>query len=86
MFEMMNQNQISMQELFSNDFIASHSKFQSLAQFMKATGFKLQTQEDLAKITTQQWDDFTKANTQFKTFEEMKTAAIEQLVIKRLGA
>ena len=85
MFEMMNQNQISMRELFSDEFISSHSKFESLAQFMQATGFELQTQKDLVKISPKQWNDFTKNHTQFNSFEEMKTAAIEQLVIKRLG-
>lgn len=73
---------LSFRDLFSDSFIKKNTEFENLGEFLTATGFALQTQEQLSSITTEQWDNFVQKHTVFSSFEQMKTRAVDDYITR----
>jgi hypothetical protein len=67
--------EIPMTELLTPGFLAKHSRFLSTNEMFEAGGFKVESTEDFAKISDDEWDQFIQQNTTFVTWEEMLSAA-----------
>lgn len=73
--------QLSFRELFPDTFIDESTDYHTLDEFLQKSGFPLQTQEDLARITTDMWDSHVK---NCSSFDEMKRAATDAWIEKQL--
>lgn len=71
-------------ELFSPDFMKTHSSFPDFEAMVKASGFEEQILDDFSKVLVGEWDDYISKNTKFSDWEEMKNTAAEEWTIKEL--
>jgi hypothetical protein len=51
----------------------------------EASGFKVESPEDLEKIPDAEWDQFIQQNTPFPTWSEMLSAAGTEWMQRKLG-
>lgn len=75
---------LSFKELFPDDFILRKTHFSSLEDFLNNTGFVLTTQEELEQISTEKWDQYIKSCSQYNSFEEMKSDAVQEWIEKEV--
>lgn len=71
-------------EAFSPDFMVEFTDFSSIDEMLQASGYKADTPEDFAAIPDDDWDAFVSRSTRFATWEDMRAAAGERWVQKRL--
>lgn len=76
--------QVSFGELFNPSFMASNTDFANIQEMFDQSGFKVESQEDLAAIPDDQWDDFVTARTRFASWADMQKAAFELFMKKAL--
>ena len=72
-------------ELFSPDFMKTHSSYPDFEAMVKASGFEDQILDDFSKIPCEERDDYIRKNTKFSGWEEMKNTAAEEWAKKELG-
>lgn len=77
--------EVQLGELFPPEFIRACSRFGSVGEFLTATGFRIQSADDLKAIPDEQWDSFVRANTSYGSWKEMVGAAKANWAKKRLG-
>lgn len=78
------QKSLSFKELFPDDFIKEYTRCSSLDEFLRRSGFNLQTQEQLNSITTEQWNAHVRAYSDFKSFQDMKQKAVDLWLERKL--
>ena len=61
---------------FTDDFMKTNTKFQSIDEFFKAGNFVVETQQDFKDIDVKDLDKFTVNATQFKNWSHMLTVAM----------
>ncbi|MDD5281482.1 MAG: hypothetical protein PHC37_02065 [Candidatus Omnitrophica bacterium] len=79
------EQEVSFNELFTQDFMKKNSRFKSLEDMFKQSGFVINSQEDFKKIPDEEWGNFITSNTKFKNWEEMYGAAINEWLKIKLG-
>lgn len=79
-------HEVKLGELFTPEFIQSHSKCSDLNGLFEAAGYNIQSIADIEAIDDAQWDAFIKENTDFENWQEMHSAAMADYVRKRLHA
>jgi len=77
--------QVSLTELFTPNFMQSHTQFSSFEAMLKASGFAVESVEDFLAIPDDKWDHFISQQTQFVNWQEMQEAAAAELIKKQLG-
>ncbi len=81
------EHEVSLKELFPQDFLAAHTQFSSVDNMFEKSGYKVDSSEDFAAIPDEPWDEFIRANTSFASWAEMKQAAgVAYAKRKLLGA
>lgn len=65
-------------KIFTPSFLASCSNFTSVEELFSASGFKVNTQEDLEAIPDVEWNSFISDNTSYQNWAEMLNAAVNQ--------
>ena len=72
------QNTYKLSDILNDDFIQTHTKFRSYQDIINQSGLELNetTAEEL--YLNEELNNFIKANTKFKTFEEMCTLATKR--------
>lgn len=78
-------NEVKLVDLFTPEFIQSHSKCSDLNGLFEAAGYNIQSIEDIEAIDDAQWDAFIKENTDFDNWQEMRSQALAGYVRKRLN-
>lgn len=78
------EHEVSMEELFGEGFMSSCSKFSSFEEFLDASGYEVQSNEDFEKIPDDEWDDFVSSNTSYQSWKEMQEAAVAKYAEKQL--
>lgn len=78
-------NEVSFDELFNESFMLKNTNFNSLKEFLEKSPFKVETNEDLAKIDEKELDIFVNGNTSFNNWKEMKDSASKYWIVKNLG-
>lgn len=79
-------HQVQLGDLFTPEFIQSHSKCNDLDDLFKAAGYNIQSIEDIEAIDDEEWDAFIKENTDFDSWQEMRSHAVADYARKRLNA
>ena len=83
-FSKLEKTQLSLKELFHDDFILKTTPYKNLTEFLSASGFRLQTAADLAAISNDQWNQFIQKCSTFQSFDEMKEAALHEWLIRNI--
>lgn len=78
-------HQVPLNELFTSSFMRKYTKFSSIDDFFKSSGFKTDTQKDLEAIPDSELDKYVAANTKFKTWKDMLGEAGSEYALKKLG-
>jgi len=77
-------NSVSFGELFTQEFLGKNTKFSSLDDMFKKSGFTINSQEDFKNIPDEEWGKFIASNSHFKSWEEMLDAAVKEWTGKQL--
>lgn len=75
---------IPLGELLPPEFVASSSKFSSVQELFDASGFTVNTQEDLKAIPEDKWNAFIVANTSYGDWQELLSAATAKWIAKSI--
>lgn len=79
------ENIVSIDELFSKEFLEKYSAFSSFDEMIDMSGFKLENEEDFSKLSeNEDWEFFIIKNTSFNSFEEMENEAAKEYVFNQL--
>lgn len=79
--ELDGENIISMDEIFSKEFLEKYSCFSSFDELVDSSGFVIESEEDFYKILEDDdWEFFIIKNTSFSSFEEMESKAVSDYV------
>lgn len=76
---------VPVKELLTNKFILKHTSFSTAEELFEASGFKVETQEDFAKIPDKEWDEYIRANSSFENWQDMLGAAAQVWTVSKLG-
>jgi hypothetical protein len=76
---------VSLTELFPDDFMLRNTEFPSIDSMFEASGFKVSSGEDFAAIPDEEWDTFVHERTRFASWDELKSAAVQEWVARRLA-
>lgn len=78
-------HEVSFGELFHPGFMSRHSRHASIQALFDASGFNIETNEDLAAIPDADWDRHIRSSTDFPDWESMQKAAAAEWFKKRVG-
>ncbi|OPB16921.1 MULTISPECIES: hypothetical protein [Pseudomonas] len=78
-------HQVKLVDMFNPEFVSKHSKFADLDALFAASGFKIDTADDLAAVPDDEWDKFISENTDFSSWAEMQSSAGTEHVRARLN-
>lgn len=79
------QHSVPVSELLTDSFVSQHTSFSSAEEMFKASGFKVETQEDFAAIPDAEWDNYIRSISSFDGWQSMLGAAGEQWAKWQLG-
>ncbi|OJX91011.1 MAG: hypothetical protein BGO90_05395 [Legionella sp. 40-6] len=79
-------NSLSFEELFPDDFIQQNTNTLSLNDFLKQSGFVINSNEDFLNIPDEEWEKYVIENTRFNSWVEMQKTAHEIWLKKWLDA
>jgi len=71
-------------DLLTPEFISRHSSFAAEDEMFEASGFVIQSAEDFAAISDEDWDRFIRMNTSFDSWMAMLQAAQFEWHIRHL--
>lgn len=78
-------HEVSLGELFHPGFMSRHTRHASIQELFDASGFKIETKDDLAAIPDADWDGHIRSSTNFRNWESMQKAARAELLKKKVG-
>ncbi len=68
-------SEVKLVDLMNSEFITKCSKYSSLEELFAASGFKIESKEDFAKIPDDEWDAFICTCTTHENWLEMQKVA-----------
>lgn len=71
-------------ELFNANFMKEYTNFSSFTDLLLAGGWIINNNDDFTNIPCEALDNHIKSNTKFNNWNEMKTKASEELIIKKI--
>lgn len=74
----------SFKEIFNDDFMKEHTKFSSISDFLESSGLDFSSQEAFRNVDITKLDAYIAENSDFSSWEEMKSAAGTFLVKRNL--
>jgi hypothetical protein len=83
--ELDGQHRVPMNELLTPEFVSNHTKFANADEMFKASGFKIETQEDFTALPDEQWDEFIRSISSFPGWSAMLGEAGKAWAAKKLG-
>jgi len=78
-------HELSLTELFPDYFMLRFTQFSTMEEMFASSGFEINTQQDFENIPEDKWDSFIEAHTQFPSWYEMKQAAANEWIRKKMG-
>lgn len=75
---------VSLEELFSQDFLQKHTSFKSCENLMNSLPIEFESQEDLDNMDKSKVDPIIKENTEFDNWDEFSQAAANSYAKKKL--
>lgn len=82
--ELDGEHHIPVSELLTDSFISQHTSFASADEMFKASGFKIETQEDFTMIPDDEWDTFIRSVSNFDDWQSMLGAAGQEWAERQL--
>jgi hypothetical protein len=76
---------VPMSELFPPDFMRRFTDFPDIDEMFEASGFRIESTEDFAKVPDDAWDTFVAERTLFASWHEMQEKAAGEWAAKKLG-
>ncbi len=77
-------NEISFSEILNDEFMQRNTPFKSLNELFEKSGFKHSTEEEIADIPDDLFNEFISANTQYETFQDLQVSAMAEFVSNQL--
>lgn len=77
--------EVPMRELFPPDFMQNYTEFDSFDEFLEASRWEIETQEDFERIPSDQFDDYVAERTGFDSWETMLSAAGREYVMRQVN-
>ncbi|CAH8206323.1 hypothetical protein [Vibrio aestuarianus] len=72
--------------VLNTQFFTKHTRFNNFDEFIKTSGFKVESQEDFKAIPDDEFDSFVSENTPFSSWKNMQVKAFKlyahQLIMK----
>jgi hypothetical protein len=84
--ELDGEHSVPFAELFPDEFMLRQTEFSGVQAMFDASGFKVVSSEDFAAIPDGQWDIFVKERTRFSSWDEMKSAAVQEWAARRMDS
>lgn len=76
---------VKFDDLFPPEFMRRYTRLKSIDELLEASGRTISGTEDFEAIPGDEWDRVVTANTQFASWDEMKTRAGQEYAARRLG-
>ena len=76
---------IPITDLLTPEFVTKHTNFANAEEMFNASGFKVETNDDIAKIPDGKWDEFIRSSTSFSDWHKMLGSAGDEWAGKQLG-
>jgi hypothetical protein len=76
---------VKFDELFPPSFMRRYSDFETIGAMVDASGFRVESADDFARIPDDEWDRFVASRTRFANWREMQDKAAAEWTGKRLG-
>lgn len=83
--ELDGQHSVLVSELLTDSFVLQHTSFSTADEMFKASGFKIETQEDFAAIPDNDWDNHIRSISSFEGWQSMLGAAGQEWAKRKLG-
>lgn len=71
-------------ELFNDEFVSQHTKFSSISDFLEPSGLDFSSQEAFRNIDISALDKYISENSDFSSWEEMKSVAGKAIIEKQI--
>lgn len=75
---------VSLEVLFNEGFIQTHTDFESIDDLFEKAGFKVESEQDFAAIPQEDIDAFVREYTKFDSFTDMQHQAATEHVRKQI--
>jgi hypothetical protein len=72
-------------DVLTPSFIQQHSRFKSVEELIEASGFAAKNTEEFVAVPSDQRDPFIRANTTYRSWDEMLQAGSQIWVKKKMG-
>lgn len=79
------ENEVPMDELFTNGFMQTHTDFESLEEFFSNSPWEVETKDDFNKIPQSEFDAYVTKHTGFNDWDAMLSAAGREWITRQLG-
>lgn len=76
---------VSFDVMFDIGFMTQHTPFSSFEDFMTASGFKIESQEDFEGILGVEFDEFISSRTEFSSWDAMLSKAGEEYMADKIS-
>ena len=77
-------NTYTFKELFNDEFVSQHTKFSNISDFLEPSGLDFSSQEAFRNIDINALDKYISENSDFSSWEEMKSVAGKQIIKKQI--
>jgi hypothetical protein len=78
------EHQVQLSDLFTSEFMLLNTDFESIDALFEASGYNVKSQDDLDSIPIEPFDAFVRSRTRFASWDDMKGAAAQNYMAKRL--
>ena len=79
------EHSVPLTELCPPAFMVEHTDFATVDEMLDASGFTVETPEDIAAIPDAEWDAFIASRTRFADWNTMQDKAADDWVRRRIG-
>lgn len=83
--ELDGQHNIPVSELLTESFLSRHTSFSTAEEMLKSSGFKTETDADLAAIPVHDLDNYIRLISSFDSWQSMLGAAGQEWAKRKLG-
>jgi hypothetical protein len=71
---------IELSELFPDEWMEDHTEFESIEEFIEADDVAVPTDATVGELSTRHWDEHVATHTDFDSWSEMVSRAVESYV------
>ena len=76
---------IPMEELFTDGFMATNTEFESISEFFEKSPWTIESEEDFQNIDEDEFDKYVDNHTGFSSWEAMLSAAAREWLTRQIS-